>query len=642
MMKTIKKIAIRIAAIYACLLIFDFAFTKIMGQSPDQALTVVVFSNVTAASKLDGCDNKDGYPCIDNRSQFLRQSSVSSYRAIGTGTWSVDMQYSDNTPTNWVSFGSTAQVSNATPPSGIGFGIGPSSIQKPYHDYIRFVITGSATILNYNGTRQFWWLPTVASVAFPITADQGGTVGVFVVDQLYSTLALGCNAAVSGSETLMITQPWTGITTQTFSCNIQVLAGGKIQPASGQTVTLKVMSAPLSTICDMSVGGACNIASATGILYPEWFNSATPIQSAVTSAGSNGWVMIPKSYAGSDIPGCANNIIDLRRNGFGICQYLTTVRPVTDFPLGNDLAFDADGPADLYLVHGDIGSATGTTTTSISAGTQNITLASGSTANFSTMAGVWVGNEQANQEVCTLNSISSPTVMNLTCSQSHSGTTDIQQKGYTILKGQQAIITQPVCPANVPANDHCPVTIGNSNTGAIITLPQDPTDTFPLNTLRVSYPITGATLAGAWSGAPIHADNLVLQNTAGNLIKFLSSTGTTLMEFDDSHAIFAATTTVDIGNTVVTSNATVARTFQFPDGDSQPVISTFVTTTSATSDTFTIQGLTGSSHCSYGAENADAATNITSLFSPATGANSLTLTHAAVAGMVYSVLCTAN
>ena len=168
----LKKWALVAGVIYACLIMFDFAYVKVTGQSPQQTLTVVTYSNIVSTSKLDGCFS--GYPCIDNRSQFTRQSSTSSYRAIGTGTWSVDMQWADVTPTGWTSFGSTAQVSNVTPPSGIGYGIGPSVLQKPYHDYIRFVMTGNVTILNYSGTRQFWWLPSVAAVAFPITPTQGG------------------------------------------------------------------------------------------------------------------------------------------------------------------------------------------------------------------------------------------------------------------------------------------------------------------------------------------------------------------------------------------------------------------------------------------------------------------------------------
>lgn len=171
-MNTLKKLALIFGVGYACLIIFDFAYVRIMGQTPSQTLMTVVYSNITAASKLDGCDPVD--PCIDNRSQFSRQSSQISYRATGSGSWSIDMQWADITPTVWTSFGSTAQVSN-TLPSGIGFGLGPASIQKPYHDYIRFVITGNATIMNYTGTRQFWWLPAVASVAFPITVNQGGT-----------------------------------------------------------------------------------------------------------------------------------------------------------------------------------------------------------------------------------------------------------------------------------------------------------------------------------------------------------------------------------------------------------------------------------------------------------------------------------
>lgn len=186
----LKNFTIWVCGIYAFLLICDFVFVRVTGQTIQTALTVVTYSNIVSTSRLDGCDLT--HPCIDNRSQFLKQSSISSFRAIGSGAgnWSVDMQWADGTPTVWSTFGSTGQVNQSSPASGIGYGIGPSVLQKPYHDYIRFVMTGNVIILNYSGTRQFWWLPSVAAVAFPITFAQGAGPAI-AYPQLYGALCNG-------------------------------------------------------------------------------------------------------------------------------------------------------------------------------------------------------------------------------------------------------------------------------------------------------------------------------------------------------------------------------------------------------------------------------------------------------------------
>lgn len=230
-LQRLKNFTIWVCGIYACLLIFDFAYVHVFGQSPQTTLTVVTYSNIVGASKLDGCDPT--HPCIDNRSAFIKQSSTSSYRAIGNGTWSVDMQFADGVPLGWTSFGSTAQVNQATPPSGVGYGIGPSSIQKPYHDYIRFVMTGNVTILNYSGTRQFWWLPSVAAVAFPITPSQGGINGVNV--QQYGA---SCDGVTDDTASVQAAANALGTNGTLFLCKQSVISNVYIpESARGAVIT---------------------------------------------------------------------------------------------------------------------------------------------------------------------------------------------------------------------------------------------------------------------------------------------------------------------------------------------------------------------------------------------------------------------
>lgn len=142
-------------------------------QSPPVPMQATVYANITSTSRLDGCYS--GYPCIDNRSQSTRRNSYHAFRVFGSGTWSVTMKWADTTPTGFVSYGSTAVVTNASPSSAIGYGLDPASITKGYHDYIIFEITGSATIENYFGTKSAWWSPSVAGISYPLTYNQGGT-----------------------------------------------------------------------------------------------------------------------------------------------------------------------------------------------------------------------------------------------------------------------------------------------------------------------------------------------------------------------------------------------------------------------------------------------------------------------------------
>lgn len=73
-----------------------------------------------------------------------------------------------------------------------------------------------------------------------------------------------------------------------------------------------------------------------------------------------------------------------------------------------------------------------------------------------------------------------------------------------------------------------------------------------------------------------------------------------------------------------------------------PTIPVTLTTTAATTEVITVTGMTASGHCSLGALNSAAATNITTTFISSKATNSVTVTHAATAGMVYDLLCTPN
>jgi hypothetical protein len=74
--------------------------------------------------------------------------------------------------------------------------------------------------------------------------------------------------------------------------------------------------------------------------------------------------------------------------------------------------------------------------------------------------------------------------------------------------------------------------------------------------------------------------------------------------------------------------------------DPAQVAAASLTTTAATSDVATITGSTTSGHCSLGATNASAATNLGTTFISTKAAGTVTVTHTATAGMTYDLTCT--
>ena len=71
-----------------------------------------------------------------------------------------------------------------------------------------------------------------------------------------------------------------------------------------------------------------------------------------------------------------------------------------------------------------------------------------------------------------------------------------------------------------------------------------------------------------------------------------------------------------------------------------PVFAASLTTTSATSDSVTVTGMTSSGHCSLTATNTSAATNIATTYISAKTTNQITVTHTGASGLNYDVLCT--
>lgn len=91
-----------------------------------------------------------------------------------------------------------------------------------------------------------------------------------------------------------------------------------------------------------------------------------------------------------------------------------------------------------------------------------------------------------------------------------------------------------------------------------------------------------------------------------------------------------------IGTGVYTGN----RSLFVPDGNSGTVLASSLTTTAATTDNVTIQGMTASGHCQLEPTNSGAAGGLASVFVSNKTTNQITVTHTATAGWTFDITCT--
>jgi hypothetical protein len=107
-------------------------------------------------------------------------------------------------------------------------------------------------------------------IAADLIATESATPNV-VSDLAVASFTAGCS---SGGRTLLISKVWTALTTQSCAAPIAMQGGGKLQPANGQTITISLVAAPMSTVCDVSLGGNCIINTPNGVVLPEWWGAA--------------------------------------------------------------------------------------------------------------------------------------------------------------------------------------------------------------------------------------------------------------------------------------------------------------------------------------------------------------------------------
>ena len=113
---------------------------------PKQTLLVTDINNITTGYNFECGGVVD---CIDNRSTFLRNNIYHSISATGTGTWQVQIQVANGSPSGFTMCGSGATVNQSSSPNiAVCFG---------YYDYLSIAITGanaSTVAVKYSGQNQ--------------------------------------------------------------------------------------------------------------------------------------------------------------------------------------------------------------------------------------------------------------------------------------------------------------------------------------------------------------------------------------------------------------------------------------------------------------------------------------------------------
>lgn len=94
-------------------------------------------------------------------------------------------------------------------------------------------------------------------------------------DALFTSFSSACSTATSLNVTLLIGRAWTGLTTQTCSANLEIVTGGLIAPAAGQTVSLSssIIAGNYQIFDTSASGSAIAFAVAPPIQLPDWYGA---------------------------------------------------------------------------------------------------------------------------------------------------------------------------------------------------------------------------------------------------------------------------------------------------------------------------------------------------------------------------------
>lgn len=184
----------------------------------------------------------------------------------------------------------------------------------------------------------------------------------------------------------------------------------------------------------------------------------TSAQAAVDAAGTNGAVIIPASYPGTEQLRNDYNIplLDLRNQQLGIHSVIAPQYPASGYPFGHDLVLRARASADTYIEHFHVEAVTtqslvvgwnyNVPISGVTCGNRRFPAGSGGggAEMFSPIAQIVLGRETANEEQ--LNGHQGQwryvdaTHLDLLCTKTHSGVTDLDQGGSTLLASHDLYI----------------------------------------------------------------------------------------------------------------------------------------------------------------------------------------------------------
>ncbi len=147
---------------------------------------------------------------------------------------------------------------------------------------------GNPFTANKNGTYSFFSTAPVVDIRFsgagipsPFTISSvGGSVTQIgeISDVTFylagSTFAQMCARVVALNRTVVLSEAWLSVPTQSCAMNIRAVKGGSIQPGSGQTVSLTgSFAGDMTQHFDLSAGGSVSLAGPTGNFLPEWWGA---------------------------------------------------------------------------------------------------------------------------------------------------------------------------------------------------------------------------------------------------------------------------------------------------------------------------------------------------------------------------------
>lgn len=269
------------------------------------------------------------------------------------------------------------------------------------------------------------------------------------------------------------------------------------------------------------------------------------IQQAINAAGASGSVTIPANCTWTDAYTNENNIpiLDLRHKQLGVWSNIGNAYPVNGYPQGNDMRIRARGPSDLYLEHYNVYCTTsaslvvGLNTNVLVSGVlvgnlSNPSEQSGGTELFSPIAQLVLGGETANEEQVNQGnwSVVDATHINITCTKTHSGTTDIIQGGSTLLASHDLYISSNAVQPGQLAGHNAPLKVKDLGGRLICKIPSNIDNAHPYRAWQWGTFQTG--MIGA------NSDLMYQSATAASTTIWVSFAGVTVASLTDSGDFF--------------------------------------------------------------------------------------------------------